>query len=342
MNFLTGLSEVVETLQELRRMHQLNMELLEQFSIACDFLLKSGVTIPNASTFASLLNKSMVLLNEIQADTPKILQYKMLSDESYHDKKSDEKLPEPAFGSIISCHRRIIGGRRHRGAFEGRGRPLAIRKLVICFKMTAIVLSFLVGSRLLQNAEGGELGQERMFLDPASFIGDYLLVGETFTVYVKVANMSQVGIVDCHLKWDPQYLELVEVTRGNCIQGGGLVIGSWDRTTGIVWLCYGVLCCGNDVLLGTAMVCTFRVVRVGASVIDLYGMSCWDEDLHEILKGDSPYDCTISMIQWPSPVGGYSLSLVEPALASQTTTYLAFIVMFSVGLSLLKRRKRLE
>jgi len=101
MNFLTGLSEVADTLQELKRMHQLNMELLEQFSIACDFLLKSGIAVPNASTFASLLNKSMALLNEIQAKTPKILQYRKLSDGSYHDKNSDDKLPEPLKRSLF-------------------------------------------------------------------------------------------------------------------------------------------------------------------------------------------------------------------------------------------------
>lgn len=207
--------------------------------------------------------------------------------------------------------------------------------------MTAIVLLFLVGSGLLQNAEAGKLGQERMFLDPGLLVGDYLFVGETFTVCVKAANMSMVWSIECRLKWDPQYLELVEVERGDCIHEAGLVIGSWDKTAGIVWLAYGMLCtCGNDVLLGTAMVCTFKVVRVGASVIDLYGMSCWANDLERILKGDSPYDCTISMIQWS--VGGSSLSIVEPALALQTSTYLTFILASGVGLSILTRRKRLE
>jgi len=88
---LTGLSEVIDTLQELKRMHQLNMELLEQFSVACDFLLKSGVAVPNASTFASLPNKSMTLLNEIQAETPKILQYQKLADEKKQHIETDKE-----------------------------------------------------------------------------------------------------------------------------------------------------------------------------------------------------------------------------------------------------------
>jgi hypothetical protein len=71
MNSLTGQSGATETYQEeLLRLHKLNMELLEQFSVACDFLLKTGVQVPNASTFASLLNKSMSLLNEILTKEP--------------------------------------------------------------------------------------------------------------------------------------------------------------------------------------------------------------------------------------------------------------------------------
>ena len=101
MKFLTGLSEVAKTLQELKRLHQLNMELLEQFSISCDFLLKSGVKVPNASTFASLLNKALSLLNEIQADEPKIIQYQKISDEILHGKKSDRDFTEPMKNMFI-------------------------------------------------------------------------------------------------------------------------------------------------------------------------------------------------------------------------------------------------
>jgi hypothetical protein len=206
--------------------------------------------------------------------------------------------------------------------------------------MAAIVSSLLVGSGLLQNAEAGELGQESMFLDPASFIGDYLLVGQNFTVYVKAANMSEVSTIECHLKWDPYYVELVEAKKGDCIPGGGLLIADWNNATGTIGLCYGVLCCGFGVLLGTAMICTFRVVNVGASVIDLCEMSCWSACCDEILEGDSPYDCTISMIQWPSAVGGSSLSLVKPALASRTATYFTLMAAFGGALSLRKRKEK--
>ena len=91
---MTGLSEVIDTLQELKRMHQLNMELLEQFSVTCGYLLKSGVQIPNARTFASLLNKAMFLLEEIKADEPTIIQYTN-SRRKVTPFKTDEEVPEP-------------------------------------------------------------------------------------------------------------------------------------------------------------------------------------------------------------------------------------------------------
>jgi hypothetical protein len=72
---LTKLQEVIDTYQELQRMHQLNIELLEQLAVTCDYLLRNKVAMPNESTLVSLLEKAMTLLNEIQADKPKLLQY---------------------------------------------------------------------------------------------------------------------------------------------------------------------------------------------------------------------------------------------------------------------------
>ena len=89
------LSETIETLQELKRMHQLNIELLEQLAVACSFLSKNHVEIPNGETFVSLLEKAMTLLDEIQADEPKIMQYTMSNRRKVTAFKTDEDVPEP-------------------------------------------------------------------------------------------------------------------------------------------------------------------------------------------------------------------------------------------------------
>jgi hypothetical protein len=56
-------------------MYQLNTELLEQLSVTFEYLKNSGVCLPDKEKFESLVNKAIALLEEIQADEPKILQY---------------------------------------------------------------------------------------------------------------------------------------------------------------------------------------------------------------------------------------------------------------------------
>ncbi|MFB3889517.1 MAG: hypothetical protein ACE14S_08495 [Candidatus Bathyarchaeia archaeon] len=98
------IGEAIATLTELKRVHQLNLELLEQLSVACDWLMSNNIPVSNASTFASLLEKSVALLNEIQAESPKIIQYTKLSDGRKHPNKSDGEVTEP-------CNEFLIGSK---------------------------------------------------------------------------------------------------------------------------------------------------------------------------------------------------------------------------------------
>jgi len=78
-NTLTDvLIEIIDTLEELKRMHQLCYELLDQLNVACGFLIQNHVRLPNEEKLADLLSKSTVLLDEINA--------KPLSDDFLHDK----------------------------------------------------------------------------------------------------------------------------------------------------------------------------------------------------------------------------------------------------------------
>jgi hypothetical protein len=89
------MTEIIDTLTELRRMYQLNMELLEQLGVACGWLLEHNVPIPNASTFTSLVTKSLALLREIQVEEPRMLQYQKLTDEKKQHFRTDEEEPVP-------------------------------------------------------------------------------------------------------------------------------------------------------------------------------------------------------------------------------------------------------
>jgi hypothetical protein len=102
------LQEVGETLIELKRVHKLNMELLEQLNVACNYLLSNNVHVPNESTFASLLKKAWALMDEIRADEVRGIQY-TVNRRKVTDFKTDEEVPAPfppLYKGAIDCSKR--------------------------------------------------------------------------------------------------------------------------------------------------------------------------------------------------------------------------------------------
>jgi hypothetical protein len=94
-----AIQEVVDTLNELKRLHQLNFELMEQLNIVCQWILDNHISIPNEGKMRSLLGKSLTLLNEICTDAPNvlILRCQKLADEKKHPNGTDEDVPVPYF-----------------------------------------------------------------------------------------------------------------------------------------------------------------------------------------------------------------------------------------------------
>jgi hypothetical protein len=99
------MTEIIDTLTELKRMHQLNLELLEQLSVSCSWLMEHSVPIPNAETICSLLRKATILLSEIQADQPTILQYRKLADETKQPPRTDGEVTESLTAIKINAKR---------------------------------------------------------------------------------------------------------------------------------------------------------------------------------------------------------------------------------------------
>lgn len=64
------LSETAKILSELKRMHQLNYELIEQLNVTCQWIVDNKLKIPNAEKLQSLLIKSVSLMHEVQSDVP--------------------------------------------------------------------------------------------------------------------------------------------------------------------------------------------------------------------------------------------------------------------------------
>lgn len=95
---MSELSIVIEKLEELEKMHQLNIEMLEQMGVIFDWIIKNDVPIPNREKLFSLLTKHNALLKELYNETPRILQYNVsrrkVTDGSWKD-KTDGEVTEP-------------------------------------------------------------------------------------------------------------------------------------------------------------------------------------------------------------------------------------------------------
>ena len=93
---LSEVNTIIETLQELERMHQLNLELLEQLGVVFVWILENDVPIPNKDKLDALLNKMHSLMKELySSNSLKILQYQKIADENLQRKQTDEDFTEP-------------------------------------------------------------------------------------------------------------------------------------------------------------------------------------------------------------------------------------------------------
>ena len=89
---MSELAKIIETLQELERMHQLNLELLEQLDVVFQWIIKNDVLVPNREKLRSLLTKTHALIKELYSSSPQIILYRKLSDEFLHDKDNRRRL----------------------------------------------------------------------------------------------------------------------------------------------------------------------------------------------------------------------------------------------------------
>ena len=95
MRRLSELSTIIQTLQELQRMHSLNLELLEQLDVVCQWIIENKLPIPNKEKLNSLLLKAQTLLQELYFEKTPTLLHMKLSDENLQGDKSDKEFTEP-------------------------------------------------------------------------------------------------------------------------------------------------------------------------------------------------------------------------------------------------------
>lgn len=88
-----AIQQAIGTLTELKRLHQLNFELIEQLNISCQYIVDNNIKVPNESHLRSLVSKSLALIAELQGKTPKTLIYKKIgTDEFSHEPQNSQGL----------------------------------------------------------------------------------------------------------------------------------------------------------------------------------------------------------------------------------------------------------
>ena len=76
-------------------MHSLNLELLEQLDVVCQWIIENKLPIPNKEKLNSLLLKAQTLLQELYFEKTPTLLHMKLSDENLQGDKSDKEFTEP-------------------------------------------------------------------------------------------------------------------------------------------------------------------------------------------------------------------------------------------------------
>ena len=150
-------------------------------------------------------------------------------------------------------------------------------------------------------------GFEYMYPDPATkTLGPSPPpIGTEYTFNIVVGNMTKITTLAASLTYNPLYVNITKIDMGSALPGSSMLIGGWDKVTGqITDITVGVLGTSYDIP-GPATYITVHVKAIdftpepAGTVIDIWGMSCWDFDLNQVLAGDNLNDHTVHILTPP-------------------------------------------
>lgn len=141
-----------------------------------------------------------------------------------------------------------------------------------------------------------------LYANPASeTLSVAAICGDAYTFGVMLENAQRVTVIDFCLSFDPSKVNITSIARGNALPGGSLLIAEWNATSGVILdimvcvmgTCYDV----DNKTVVTVTVVPLDVTTESGTLIDIWGMSCWDWDVNEFLSGDSPWDHTEYVVE---------------------------------------------
>jgi hypothetical protein len=126
---------------------------------------------------------------------------------------------------------------------------------------------------------GGEASHILVYSDPATYTATVL--GETFTVEVKIKNVSNLQGFEFKLGYDTAKLDALEVSESSFLKGFGETLPfklETNETLGSVWVAIVLLGTTSAQGDGTLAKVTFRCTETGQFLFDLYDTKLGDPD----------------------------------------------------------------
>jgi len=133
-------------------------------------------------------------------------------------------------------------------------------------------------------------GTARLYASPSTRVAQ---VDETYTFDVRLENATQVTVIAFSLSFDTSKLNVTKIELGNALPGGFLLIGGGPL--GYIYAITVVGPMGVPIDVGNKTAVRITVETCGftgpeGTLIDLWGMDCWDINMNQFLQGDCPFD----------------------------------------------------
>jgi hypothetical protein len=158
----------------------------------------------------------------------------------------------------------------------------------------------------------------KMFADPSAFHGEESLhIGDKFNFTIKLQNWTDIQVIAVSLHFNPVYVNVTNIIPDpyDMLSGEGFVIGDWFPKTGyitdITLYTTGTWNIITPVALWLVEVQIMNLTPSSGTILDLYGMDCYDAYLNNFLSGDCPYDLTFY----------YPYETISHAVTADTQTF---------------------
>jgi len=153
------------------------------------------------------------------------------------------------------------------------------RSLLSIFLISLIFSSILVNVSRSSSPEN----TPRVYIDPSSVVDKELVAGETFTVNVKIDDVTELYAFEFRLNYDPEILKAVSVQTS--FLNGPTFVGrkSMNNEEGVVWVAItSWYPAGPTTGSGTLATITFEVKDKGETDLDLYRTKLADYDIKRV------------------------------------------------------------